>query len=393
MIKIFKNVFFITFLYILSYLVPKNKKLILLGSGFGTKFMGNSKYFYLWLIRKKAKSLNYIWITRNKKILNDLKKKKYPVVFLYSLRGLWCVLRAKVLIVEQSSKDIIGTGFVIGNYNILNTMHGTPLKMISIDEQVKNATMIEELFKIGINIERKKYTMLACSTENARNLKKSLHNGNIKVLGYPRNDVFFDKNLCYIDYNKKLNLKKYKKVLLYAPTLRDHKALTPPFSQNFLIKLNNYLRVEKSILLIRTHPLAVDKIEFNNLSNMLNISRSIDDIQEILLYTDVLITDYSSIIYEYALTKKPIIFYPFDYKDYIENCRKMYLDYYKELPGPFANNEDELLNYIKNVNVWKKKADYKRKYDLFMTRFNKYRDGKSSERIYNFLQNYVKNLS
>ncbi|MDP3974427.1 MAG: CDP-glycerol glycerophosphotransferase family protein, partial [bacterium] len=139
----------------------------------------------------------------------------------------------------------------------------------------------------------------------------------------------------------------------------------------------------------RTHPLAKDKIDISNLKNILDITYGADDIQEILIHTDILVVDYSSLIFDFALSKKSIIFYPFDYMDYIAHSRNMYFDYYKEMPGPFANNEKELLSLIEAEDVWSKEKDYKKKYEEFNGRFNKYQDGKSSGRLYKLLNSLI----
>lgn len=382
--KIILNLVFIPTFFILSYLIPKQKKLILLGAGFGLKFMGNPKYFFLWLIRKKKKSYNFYWVTRNKSLYRELQN-KFPVVYLYSIKGIWSVFRASLLIVEQSSKDIVGTGFLLGKFRILNTLHGTPIKNLSIDDQVRSRNPSDILFKYGITWERKEYTMIACSEDTADKLRRSLPHKSIYILGYPRDDIFFDNKIIYKDYLKALNLTGYKKIFLYAPTLRDYKGLTSPFSTNFLKKLNVYLNKHEYIFLIRTHPLAYDKIDISGLSNIVDITKTIDDIQEILIHTDVLIADYSSLIFDYLLTRRPIIFYPFDYKNYIKHSRNMYYDYFSEMPGPFARNEKELFLLISTVSNWAKDVTYKKNYTVFNRRFNKYQDGKSSERLYELL--------
>jgi CDP-glycerol glycerophosphotransferase len=121
------------------------------------------------------------------------------------------------------------------------------------------------------------------------------------------------------------------------------------------------------------------------LSNITDISFEVDDIQEILPFVDILITDYSSTFFDFILTRKPIIYYSYDLEDYLNNCRGMYYDYYKELPGPFAKTEYELINLMKEVNVWSKDKKYIKKYNEFLDKFNKYKDGNSAERLINML--------
>lgn len=88
------------------------------------------------------------------------------------------------------------------------------------------------------------------------------------------------------------------------------------------------------------------------------------------------------ILFDFCLTDKPIIYYPYDYEEYLKKCRGIYYDYYKELTGPFAHNEDELLNLIKNCEKWPKKKNYKDKYKKSKNKFNKYQDRNSCKRVF-----------
>ncbi|MCK4781687.1 CDP-glycerol glycerophosphotransferase family protein [Candidatus Parcubacteria bacterium] len=385
-IRLALNIFYIPLFFIFSYLIPKDKKLILIGSGFGHRIMGNPRYFYLWLCQQQKVFFKFSWITRNKELFRKLRKDGIPVVFLYSLKGMWYIIRANYFIIEQSSQDITGRTFLLGNFNIINTWHGTFVKNDSF-EKLKKKSLGNKLFHSLMKKEKKNYKLiLACSKSAALNLQFALFNKNIKITGYPRNDIFFNRNLSFRNYRKELNLDKYSKVLLYAPTFRDGQNLTSPFSEEFSIELNNHLKKNNYVFLIKNHPSFEHKIKVFELSNILNISNSIDDIQEILIHADVLITDYSSMFFEFCLTNRPIIFYPYDYDSYLKNCREMYYDYYKEMPGPFANNQEELLDLIKSVNQWSRDEDYKRRYELFKNRFNQYQDGKSCERLYGLIR-------
>ena len=102
-----KIFFFNLLLGFLSYLVPKNKRQILLGSNSGNGFFGNSKFFYLYLISKKKNFFDRIfWITKNRRIYSELKTKKMPVLYLYSLRGFIAILRSNFLITSDTVKDV-----------------------------------------------------------------------------------------------------------------------------------------------------------------------------------------------------------------------------------------------------------------------------------------------
>lgn len=101
--------------------------------------------------------------------------------------------------------------------------------------------------------------------------------------------------------------------------------------------------------------------------------------------TDILITDYSSIVTDFILTERPIIFYFFDYEDYINHSRKFYYDLLSILPGPFAYDEWELYNLLLNID-WFQDPNYIKRYQAFINMFHEYKDGRSCLRLNKKLQ-------
>ena len=204
----------------------------------------------------------------------------------------------------------------------------------------------------------------------------------IKSLGLPRADYYFEnhKNLRQ-DFDLKYPLAKNKKIILYAPTFRDNNEDNNVFNFLDLEKFNRELD-DEYILVLRLHPKIkkffkggiednedyIDCTEFKNE-------------QELLLISDILITDYSSIMIEFSLLNKPTIFFTYDYDRYITKDRGFYFDFKKNVPGPVVYTTDELIAKIKNNDFDKNKIRNFRK-----TQFNSF-DGKASKRIVDFLLN------
>ena len=359
--------------------------MVLLGSAFGFEFIGNTKYFYLYLLNNllNKNKLEYYWITRSKKIFFDFKIKKWPIVYLYSVRGLWLTLRAKYFLIEQSTQGITGINILFCRFNVFNFWHGVPLKKIFFDDKFIKG------FKYFF-IKRKEWSIykyiLSKSNDSAKNIETGFKNKNVVKLGYPRDDVFFQKDLQYINYKKALKLENYK-IYCYIPTYRDKIKKYTPFGKVFLFELNKYFKKNNIMFLVKKHrDDGVIEIN-NNLSNIMDVSDKVKDVQDLLIDTDLLISDYSSVVFDYVLLDRPVILYCYDYEKYINNCRNMYYDYFKDMAGPFAKNENELFSLIKNIKVWHSNKEYQIKYKEFKERFNLFKDGKSSERIYNFLIN------
>jgi len=369
----------------LSYLIPKDKRLIVCGSGDGRLFNGNPKYLYMYL-HKHNTDIKYYWSTKNKDVYNSLKNLNYPVVLTNTLGGFFILLRARYFVIEKSSLDVTYTKSILGRFNYVQSNHGTPLKKVGNDAitLIKNPIIDRFMKKHKLYSKLKYKYFLSKSHEEDAILLSAFGNKNIITLGYPRNDSFFNKDLLFFNYYKKLNLNTFKKVFFYAPTFRDNYLSVVPFSDN-IYNLNKYLNENNYVLFVKKHPMEKLLKIPKDLSNIKDISFEIDDIQEILPFVDVLITDYSSTFFDYILTGKPVIYYSYDFEEYLNNCRGMYYDYYKELPGPFAKTENELINLIKNIDLWSKKESYKHEYNKLVDKFNKFKDGNSSKRLINLL--------
>jgi len=374
-------------LSILSYFIPKKKNQILLGS-FKGRFFGNPKFFFLYLC-KNPNQFKPFWITGNKETYQMLKERKLPVIYLYSWKGFVAILLSEYLVFSYTLDDVSYGLFLFGRFNKIDTWHGTPLKKVGIKTNTKNPTLKQKIMqKLFHKRDKKSRKLILASSENVKKiLSKEFENNHVEVLGYPRNDVFFNSNLVFEDYNNKLNLKKYKKIILYCPTYRDIPSSKIPFSQNFLKKLDAFLMEQGYLFLIKRHEMDRNLKNTQSYRNIIDITKDVQDIQDLLVHVDILITDYSSVFFDFALCNKPLIFYPYDFDEYIKNSRDMYFEYFEEFPGPFVYNEDELLECIKSIDDAVHETKYQTKYETFKNKFNFYQDGKSSERLIKWILN------
>lgn len=371
-------------------MIPKNKNQILLGSRDG-QFVDNTKYFFLYLLKKKT-PLNFIWITKNKELFQKFKKLNFPVVYLYSLEGFITILKSNIILVNQLVNDASFFIILPGNFNIVNLWHGTPFKRITVSD-MKHQNFIENRIK---RIMKKVYHQqfkcaISASDITTSRLKEAFDTTKeFPILGYPRNDVFLNTDLIFENYKDTLGLNNYSKIYLYCPTLRDAKS-KKPFSNSFLATLNQYLLEKNSIFLIKWHPYEKNEYTMDNFSHIFDITKKINDLQELLPLIDILITDYSSVSYDFILLNKPIIFYPYDYDDYIKKSRSLYGNYFEEFPGPFVKNEDDLFKELLSIETFFKNSnEYNSKYNKFKMKFNHFIDDKSCERVYEYLIKIIK---
>ena len=169
-----------------------------------------------------------------------------------------------------------------------------------------------------------------------------------------------------------LGIPKNKKVILYAPTWRDNEHVSGlGYTQH--IELNFDVLKEKLskdyVILFRSHYFIANTFDFSKYENFIYNVSTYNEINDLYIISDLLITDYSSVFFDYANLKRPIIFYMYDYDNYKNKLRDFYIDL-DELPGPIIKEKNELklcdtiLKIKKNVN------NYSEKYKKFNQKFN-----------------------
>ena len=206
----------------------------------------------------------------------------------------------------------------------------------------------------------------------------------IKALGLPRMDYYFEeRNLEKLkeDFCRKYDISKDKKIILYAPTFRDEEKYNNVFGYLDLEDFNARLGNEY-VLALRLHPKIKNfyKDDISSKGKYIDVS-GYESEQELMLISDVLITDYSSIMIEYSILNKPTVFFTYDLEEYLANERGFYYDFKTTVPGPIVYTSDELIGVIENGEFDKSKIS-----EFVKTQFDEI-DGNSSKRIVNFLLN------
>lgn len=206
----------------------------------------------------------------------------------------------------------------------------------------------------------------------------SISPNKIYPIGIPRADVFFDTEK--IENIKQRLLKKYtlllnKKIILYAPTFRDNDRKRSSLGLD-LGYLSENLE-QDYIIVLKMHPFERGKIKVDGELSSKVLDLSHEEINDLLIIADLLITDYSSLIFEYAILQRPMIFFAYDLEKYENDIRGFYYPYTDFVPGPIAYTTEEVVEYIKK-DEW----DFKRIKE-FAIRFNEHFDGRATERFIN----------
>ncbi|BCN32547.1 CDP-glycerol glycerophosphotransferase family protein [Anaeromicropila herbilytica] len=387
-------------LYWFSFLTPRNKSIWLLGSSFGKSFSGNPKYLFLYLNQYQKDNVRAIWISRDKKIVDFLNNKGYEAYDAKSFYGIFYCLRAKVYIFDNYSKDI--SFWLSGGAKKINLWHGVGLKKINYDnifDTVRHPKNKWERFKTYLrrmSDEKPNHYILATSKMMADIFASAFQTTDKQILtcGYPRNDIMFESDFKNI-YNDteeialqymKEQRKEGKYNVLYMPTFR-------PTEQEFfsimdLNAFNNYLCDNNIVFYTKLHPKSKLKTQFGELqySNIYDISADVD-VYGLFHEVDVLVSDYSSVFFDYLMCDRPIILFPYDYSTFLKNTREFYFDYEEYTPGKKVYTMEELMKEILDARVVDKNIE---KRHILRNKMFKHIDDRSSKRVYEQVARIVK---
>ena len=348
----------------------KNKRIFI--TSFGGRGYGDNQKYICKEILKSGIDAEIIWAVRNNVGINDFPKRikivKYwtPAFFYYmGTSKIWIDNSRKPSWVEKRRKQFY-----------IQTWHGgTALKKIEKDAEGKLGRLYEKNAKhdsemIDIMISNGRF----CTEMYIRAF---WYKGKIAEYGSPRADILLkqDNNKLMSDIKKKIGVCSSKKIVLYAPTFRDNGSLST-YNIDYERLVNNLkLRFNSDwVILFRLHPNLVGKINIKPNPYTIDVSKY-SDIYELMLISDCLITDYSSVMFEMMLTKKPVFLYASDIDDYIQE-RGLYFNF-SDLPFSVATNNLELEENIIHFQY----DDYTTRVNSFIHKLGIKEDGNASKRI------------
>lgn len=336
-----------------SFFIPKSDDIIIVGGWFGDRFADNSKHLYLYA-HKHKKELNLkkvVWITNNYEIKKELENENYKVYYKWSLYSIWYHFRAKHHFIDQSINDI--NPFFSVRSNRINLWHGFPLKKVGYlretdrnKQNIENSKFLKRLHNLSTKGFWGDNYLLATSKFSANLLGKAFKVPKEKIIisGYPRNYGAFNESIDFKLSSEREGIKKIKEakrkknyIFTYLPTFRDNMntkifgTSNPKELINFLDFLNS-----KNIVVVGKFHFANNDVNMNSVCNhnsFINLSSDLD-VYSFIEYSDVLITDYSSIYFDFLLWNKPIIFFPYDLDYYKKNDRGLIFNYNEFTPGP-----------------------------------------------------------
>ncbi|MFD1161315.1 MULTISPECIES: CDP-glycerol glycerophosphotransferase family protein [Hwangdonia] len=356
-------------IYYISIFFPKKKGLIVIGSSLGKYFADNSKYFYLKYYNRDKSGLNLIWLTKSRDVVRELNSKGLPVKFLYSFGGAYTALRASKAYLSHQLDDI--NGALIGGAKIVQLWHGMPLRKIGyggdwMDDNLSGKVKLFISKWLPYAYYMKCDVLMAPSKRAKDNyvepFSKSFRNNkiedNIVLSQQPRTFCFeetFELSETFFPEKKMLlELRsKYKCIISWLPTQRKqfNKTIIDVIKDSGLNmkKMDAFCRKTNSIFVIKAHFLDFDLLKgitkgFNNILIYPN-----SDPYPLLKFTDVLITDYSSVFFDFLLLDRPIIFMCHDLEEYT-NKAQFYYDFETLEIGPICRSWKSTIKVISNIS-------------------------------------------
>ena len=345
----------------------------------GRNYSDSPKYIYKYLLEHKGDKYRYIWIindTKTKIPGNPVKVKRFSLkYFYYMTRAKYWVnnMRQPVWYAKRDSQVL------------LETWHGTPLKKLVFDmDDVYSAS---PTYKRQVYSQSRFWDYLVSANPFSTDVFQSCflyEKDKILESGYPRNDILYAPNKEEIaaQIKKNLGIPEDKKTILYAPTWRDDEFYDKG-QYKFKLKLDlEYLRKEigdEYVILLRTHYFIADAIDVTGMEDFVfNVSKY-NDIAELYLISDICITDYSSVFFDYANLRRPILFFTYDLEKYRDVLRGFYISIEDDVPGPLLFTNEEIADAVKNID--KVNEQYAQRYEEFYNRFCCFDDGHASQRV------------
>ncbi len=363
-------------LYRLATLLPR-RDLVVFESANGKQYGDSPRYLYEKLLERGTES-TLVWVNDSTVRLPDPSTRK---VRRLSPRYFWLLGRASHWVNNQNFPHYLrpahGTRYV-------QTWHGTPLKKMQHDlEQVhgRRDDYLERVTKMTGYWD----DLVSPSPYATAAFRSAFqYKGRVLECGYPRNDVLHwpdaDERADLV--RRRLGIPAEKRVVLYAPTFRDDRTSGGGFAAQAeldLARLHDRLG-DSVVVLLRMHSVVRGRVTVPEDLRRFAIDASrYPDTQELLLVADVLVTDYSSVMFDFVTLDRPIVFYTYDLDHYRDDLRGFYFPFEEQAPGPLVRTSDEVADALSEALSGSE--GYARARADFRARFAPLDDGSASERV------------
>jgi len=371
----------------LTHLIPTKKGLVVFDSFMGKSYSGSVRAVYEWIDAHEInKKYTPVWVFTREALRKGLAVSPDCKIVTYGTISYYILMaRASVWVFDTRHE-----GYLVKKKSqyYIQTWHGTPLKKLGIDidtfsMKAEDAEVLK--YKDKVVAESAKWDLLLSASEFTTKVFRNCfaYKGEMLECGYPRNDVLFD--------DSKKNGETYKKGnILYAPTWRDDvhsgEGWWYGYEPSLDVEALEKALADKWTLTVKLHYLVKcekDTFPQSSLdSGFLRVAGSDEDMASLFKEADVLITDYSSVMFDYALLDKPMFFYAYDLERYRDKLRGWYFDFEKEAPGPISRDTGTLIRDILMLDSdSSEELKWQEKRRVFKEKFAAFENGHASERV------------
>lgn len=352
-------------LALVSLVVPRSRRIWAFGSWYGQRFADNPKYFFLHCASNERHSVRAVWLSGSPVVVQRIRALGFEAYHRMSPRGLWYALRAGVYIVDCRVMDV--SPIAASGAVKVNLWHGVPLKKIERDiVQSNNALAQANRGPLPLRLANKmlrpqlseRYDYILATSRTTRERFASAFatpESRIITAGYPRTDVLLrqDDGAQFrmpeeqrIIEECRAHAAAGRRVLFYMPTFRDWRNDADRQIPIDWDALDALLRTHGGVLYCKLHPNDQASLPDLTAFDRISLIPSSVDPYPVLRFTDALISDYSSIFFDYLLLDNPVLFYPYDLEDYQRYSRALYDRYEDVTPGPKARTARELESLV-----------------------------------------------
>lgn len=350
--------------------MPVLKNVCVLESFWGREFSDNPKAIYDYMVNERP-NMKYIIPMQNTLEHIEYRSENTEIVKRNSWRYMYYLARGKYFFNNVNFPDYYRKRTEAIE---VQTMHGTPLKRLGLDNP---GEIPDHLIKQFIE-KCKRWDYLTIPSDYVGEIAKSAYRfeGTLLKTGYPRNDSLFEINdSVRKDIFEKYGLPSDKKVILYAPTWR----VQGKFSMPMDLKKMQEILGDEYIVIIKLHHYMIPNFSLDEVKGFAYRFGRGSIISDFYKIADMLITDYSSVMFDYAILQRPMLFFTYDYDNYKDNLRGMYFDFKEDAPGPLVENTDDLIEEILHIDDYSEK--YKEQIEHFTKKFIQYDTGNASKEL------------
>jgi CDP-glycerol glycerophosphotransferase len=365
--------------------VARNRSLWLVVGREHGKYVDNAKHFFWRVHEAPPRGVRVCFLTEDRLLTAKLCEMGACAVRYPRPGALWALLRAGTIVVDTMDFPQHGRVGLLRGARMIQLWHGAPLKEIELPIHTTRLARLSSLKQMVLRLHKAvtrryfRYDLLISTSRYFSNavFGTAFRADRVAETGYPRNDAMLDARttarplaMLNVDSAALTRMHEHRagggRTVAYAPTFRKDRHSPFDTGRVNLERISAFCQQHRLLLVLKLHPLMQGRYSVDSLDSIIDVSAE-SDIYPLLREVDILITDYSSIYFDYLLLDRPVIFYPYDLLSYVADDRNLLFDYEAMTPGPKAFDFESLLSTLSGIlqdekDEWK--ADRRRVLDL-----------------------------